>query len=152
MANALKTATGIRTGADASVQDTVSLTYEDRLLRRKRLTSDQGTPFLVDLPSVTNLRDGDAFEFDDGAAVGIVAADELLLEIRGDLVRLAWHIGNRHTPCQIEDDCILIAHDHVIADMLRGLGATVVETTRPFSPEGGAYGFGRTFGHSHSHD
>lgn len=152
MTSALKTASKIKSAIGASVSDTVSLTYEGRLLRRKRLTSDQGTPFLVDLPSVTNLLDGDAFEFDDGNVISIVAADELLLEIRGDLVRLAWHIGNRHTPCQIEDDCILIAHDHVIADMLRGLGATVTETTRPFSPEGGAYGLGRTFGHSHSHD
>jgi urease accessory protein len=72
-----------------------------------------------------------------------------VLVIRGDLVRLAWHIGNRHTPCQIGADHLVIRADHVLADMLRGLGATVTETLAPFTPEGGAYGLGRTMGHAH---
>ncbi|HCQ64977.1 MAG TPA: urease accessory protein UreE, partial [Rhodobacteraceae bacterium] len=76
-------------------------------------------------------------------------AAEDLLEIRGDLTRLAWHIGNRHTPCQIEPARLLIQRDHVLHDMLVKLGAEVSEVVAPFMPEGGAYGHGRTHGHAH---
>jgi urease accessory protein len=127
----------------------VVLGYDDRFLRRKRLTMASGEPFLVDLPETTNLLAGDAFELDNGRLVEIAAADEDVLVIRGDLTRLAWHIGNRHTPCQIEPDRLVIRADHVLADMLRGLGATVTEARAPFVPEGGAYGMGRTMGHAH---
>jgi urease accessory protein len=127
----------------------VVLGYEDRFLRRKRLTMASGDAFLVDLAETTNLLAGDAFELDDGRLVEIAAADEPVLVIKGDLVRLAWHIGNRHTPCQIEVDRLVIRADHVLADMLRGLGAKVTETRAPFTPEGGAYGMGRTMGHAH---
>ena len=68
------------------------------------------------------------------------------------LARLAWHIGNRHTPCQIGPDCLVIRQDHVLEAMLAKLGADVTHDTRPFTPEGGAYGMGRTMGHSHGHD
>ena len=127
----------------------VVLGYEDRFLRRKRLVMASGDAFLVDLAETTNLLAGDAFELDDGRLVEIAAAEEPVLVIKGDLVRLAWHIGNRHTPCQIEADRLVIRADHVLADMLRGLGATVTETQGPFTPEGGAYGLGRTMGHAH---
>ena len=127
----------------------VVLGYEDRFLRRKRLVMASGDAFLVDLAETTNLLAGDAFELDDGRLVEIAAAEEPVLVIKGDLVRLAWHIGNRHTPCQIEADRLVIRADHVLADMLRGLGATVTETQGPFTPEGGAYGMGRTMGHAH---
>lgn len=127
----------------------VVLGYEDRFLRRKRLLMASGDAFLVDLAETTNLLAGDAFELDDGRLVEITAAEEPLLVIKGDLVRLAWHIGNRHTPCQIEADLLVIRADHVLADMLRGLGATVTEAQAPFTPEGGAYGMGRTMGHAH---
>jgi urease accessory protein len=127
----------------------VVLGYDERFLRRKRLTMASGDAFLVDLPETTNLLAGDAFELDDGRLIEIAAAEEPVLVIKGDLVRLAWHIGNRHTPCQIEADRLVIRADHVLADMLRGLGATVTEATAPFTPEGGAYGMGRTMGHAH---
>ena len=127
----------------------VILGYDDRFLRRKRLTTAAGEPFLVDLPETVNLLAGDAFELSDGRLVEIAAAEEAVLVIRGDLVRLAWHIGNRHTPCQIEADRLVIRADHVLAEMLRGLGATVTEGHEPFTPEGGAYGMGRTMGHAH---
>ncbi len=127
----------------------VVLGYEDRFLRRKRLITAAGDSFMVDLAETTNLLAGDAFELSDGRLVEIAAADEAVLIITGDLVRLAWHIGNRHTPCQIEPGRLLIRADHVLADMLRGLGATVIETRAPFTPEGGAYGLGRTMGHAH---
>lgn len=127
----------------------VVLGYDDRFLRRKRLVTAAGDSFLVDLPETSNLLAGDAFELDDGRLVEIAAAEEAVLVVQGDLVRLAWHIGNRHTPCQIEPDRLVIRADHVLAEMLRGLGARVTEGREPFTPEGGAYGLGRTMGHAH---
>lgn len=137
---------------DHGVDETVTLTYEDRFLRRKVLAADSGEQFLVDLDKTTSLDEGDAFVLEDGRHVGIRAAEEDLIEITGpDLHRLAWHIGNRHTPCQIEDTRLLICKDHVMRDMLAKLGATMRDVVESFSPEGGAYGHGRTHGHDHGH-
>lgn len=130
--------------------DSVTLTYEDRFLRRKVLIADSGLRFLVDLESTTSVGTGDAFVLADGRSIGVRPAPEPLLEVAGDhLLRLAWHIGNRHMPCQIEEKRLLIQRDHVIRDMLNKLGATLREVEEPFTPEGGAYGHGRT--HSHAH-
>ncbi|MEM1360345.1 MAG: urease accessory protein UreE [Pseudomonadota bacterium] len=128
---------------------TITLSYEQRLLRRKRLTTDAGQSFLVDLPAARDVRPGEAFDLGERGRVAMVAAPQPLLQIRGDLPRLAWHIGNRHTPCQMASDCLMIAADHVLEAMLRQLGADVTAIEAPFSPEGGAYGHGRTMGHSH---
>ena len=114
----------------------------------KLLTSAGGREFLVDLPSVINLDDFWGFQV-DGLNIEIVPAPEAVLVITGDLTRLAWHIGNRHTPCQILPDRLIIRQDHVLEAMLQGLGAKITRATLPFTPEGGAYGFGRTMGHSH---
>lgn len=138
--------------ATAGADDTVTLTYEARLLRRRRLTSDKGRDFLVDLPQTVSVSDGEAFVLEDGARVAVRPAAEALLEVRGDLPRLAWHIGNRHAPCAIVPDRLLILDDHVMADMLARLGARVAKVVEPFTPEGGAYGHGRTFPHSHGGD
>ena len=127
-----------------------TLSYDDRFLRRKRLQTDDGMSFLVDLEHTENLNQGDAFTLTDGSQIKVLAAPENLLQVTGDhLPRLAWHIGNRHTPCQIEESRLLIQRDHVIMAMLSHLGATVTEVFEPFMPEGGAYGHGRT--HSHEH-
>jgi urease accessory protein len=105
---------------------------------------------LVDLPAVTNLDEHWGFALQDGRAIAVVAAEEALVQITGqDLHRLAWHIGNRHTPCQIEPTRLLIRRDHVLEAMLAHLGANVTYVTQAFKPEGGAYGTGRTMGHSH---
>ena len=69
--------------------------------------------------------------------------------VRGPLARLAWHIGNRHTPCQIGPDHLIIRRNPVLESMLDQMGATVTLTIAPFHPEGGAYGIGRTLGHAH---
>ncbi|MEJ2030937.1 MAG: urease accessory protein UreE [Maritimibacter sp.] len=131
--------------------DRVTLTYDERFLRRKVLTAGSGLRFLVDLEHTLSVGGHDAFVLDDGRKVLVVPAEEPLLAVSGDdLVRLAWHIGNRHTPAQIEPDRILIQRDHVMADMLGKLGATISEVVEPFTPEGGAYGHGRTHGHDHS--
>lgn len=129
----------------------VTLTYEARFLRRKVLTTDSGEAFLVDLPETTSLNHGDAFELADGRLIEVIAAPEPLYEITGDLPRLAWHIGNRHTPCQIEPGRLLIARDHVLGEMIARLGGRLREVVEPFTPEGGAYGHGRTHGHDHGH-
>ena len=131
------------------VADACVLIYEDRFLRRKVLETRDGLSILVDLPQTTDLRHGDALRLDDGRLIGIRAAVEPLLEVTGDLVRLAWHIGNRHTPAQIERHRLLIRDNHVMRDMLGHLGATVRPVMEPFTPEGGAYGHGRTHGHAH---
>lgn len=129
---------------------TCVLDYEGRFLRRKMLVTTEGLSFAVNLEKTTSLNDGDALELDDGTLVQIKAAQEPLLSITGsDLLRLAWHIGNRHTPCQIERDQLLILRDPVIRHMLEHLGAQVTEIEAAFTPEGGAYGHGRT--HSHEH-
>ncbi len=132
--------------------DRVTLSYEDRFLRRKLLTTASGLKFIVDLERVTSLGLGDAFALEDGRLIEVIPAAEPLLEVTGsphDLTRLAWHIGNRHMPAQIEETRLLIQRDHVIRDMLEKLGATLREVEEPFTPEGGAYGHGRT--HSHAH-
>lgn len=131
------------------VDDKVTLTYDARFLRRKVLRSLSGMEFLVDLSKTQSVNSGDAFLLSDGRLIGVDPAAEELLEIAGDLVRLAWHIGNRHMPCQIEEKRLLIQKDHVIEKMLIQLGASLRSVNEPFTPEGGAYGHGRT--HSHAH-
>jgi urease accessory protein len=136
--------------AHKALASQIALDYEARFLRRKVLKTEDGQSILVDLPKTTSLDHGGVLVLEDGREIGIVAAPENLLEVTGpDLPRLAWHIGNRHTPCQIEDTRLLIQRDHVIRDMLGKIGATVREVVEPFTPEGGAYGHGRTHGHSH---
>lgn len=127
----------------------VTLDYEGRFLRRKRLAGD-GFAVMVDLPEAVSLNPGDALECEDGTLIGIRAAIEPCLRVTGaSLPRLAWHIGNRHTPCQIGEDHLLIRSDPVLAGMLAHLGAEVMPIMIAFTPEGGAYGHGRTFGHEH---
>ncbi len=139
--------THIHTG-DAA--DTVTLDYEARFLRRKRLVSDAGEPFLVELAETRSLSQGEGFRLDDGRIIAVMAAAEPLLAVRhSNLARIAWHVGNRHTPCQIANDHILIREDKVLQAMLEGLGASVAQVIAPFTPEGGAYGHGRTHGHEH---
>ena len=129
-----------------------SLTYDQRFFRRKKLSVDRGWSFIADFEHTTSLNHGDALELADGRLVEIAAAPERLLAVTGaDLPRLAWHIGNRHTPCQIEPNRLLIQNDPVIRHMLEHLCAGISEVTEPFTPEGGAYGHGRTHSHDHGH-
>lgn len=138
--------------APARSEDAVVLNYEERMIRRKLLTSTRGTAFLVDLPNVTNLDAVWGFELENHLPIRIEPADEAVAVVTGDLPRLAWHIGNRHTPCQILPDRLIIRQDHVLENMVLRLGAIVTHATLPFTPDGGAYGFGRTMGHEHDHD
>ena len=129
---------------------TITLEFEARFLRRKRMVTDCGMAFMVDLAETVSLGAGDAFLLDDGRQIIIQAAAEPVVEIRHqNLAKIAWHIGNRHTPCEIRQDCLVIRRDHVLEDLLIRLGTTLAKTEAPFNPEGGAYGVGRTHGHSH---
>ncbi|MGR3541716.1 MAG: urease accessory protein UreE [Hasllibacter sp.] len=135
-----------------SADDVVALDYEARMLRRRRLQGRGGLTFLADLPETVSLAPGDRFALDDGRHVAVEAAPEPLMAATGEgLARLAWHVGNRHTPCRIEEDRLILRRDPVLADMLRRLGATVTDLDGPFEPEGGAYGMGRTLPHEHGH-
>jgi urease accessory protein len=129
--------------------DTVVLDFDDRHRRRMAITGTRGLEFLLDLENATVLRGGDALVLDDNRLIEVVAAPEPLAEIRGSdpqhLVRIAWHLGNRHLPTQISAKGLRIRRDHVIEAMVKGLGARVLEIEAPFDPEGGAYaGGGRT--------
>src|SRR5436309_3261296 len=132
--------------------DTVVLDFDDRHRRRMAMRGTRGLEFLLDLENATVLRGGDALVLDDGRLVEVVAAPEPLAEIRGadpqHLVRLAWHLGNRHLLTQVMPRGLRIRRDHVIEAMVKGLGARVVEIEAPFDPEGGAYGGGH--GHAQS--
>lgn len=132
--------------------DTIRLDYDARLVRRKRLVTEGGRAVMLDLAELTDLSHHAGLRLEDGTEIALEAAPEPVLVIHGDLPRLAWHIGNRHTPCQVETDHLIIRADHVLQGMLQGLGAEITPDTRPFHPEGGAYGHGRTMGHSHGHD
>jgi urease accessory protein len=140
--------------------DTVVLDFDDRHRRRMAMTGTRGLEFLLDLEHAIALRGGDALVLDDGRMVEVVAAPEPLIEIRGTdpqhLVRLAWHLGNRHLPTQIMPKGLRIRRDHVIEAMVKGLGARIIEIEAPFDPEGGAYAeashaHGETHPH-HDHD
>jgi urease accessory protein len=128
---------------DASAVDWIALDAHERHRRRIVLTAERGTTFLLDLPQATALRDGDGLLLDDGAIVRITGRREPLVEIAAaspyELARLAWHIGNRHIDVQIVANRLRIRRDHVIEDMLLGLGAKVTPIEAPFQPEGGAY-------------
>jgi len=126
--------------------DTVVLDFDGRHGRRMAMTGTHGLEFLLDLENAVALRGGDALVLDDGRLIEVVAAPEPLLEIRGTdphhLVRVAWHLGNRHLPTQIMAKGLRIRRDHVIEAMVKGLGARVIEIEAPFDPEGGAYAGG----------
>ena len=134
----------------ASATDRVVLDAGDRNRRRIVLTGEQGTQVMLDFPAPVSLRDGDGLVLDDGSIVLVQGAPEALLEVAGpnafETVRLAWHLGNRHTDVQIAGNKIRIRYDHVLEDMLRGLGARVAPLEVPFDPEPAS-----PHGHGHGH-
>ncbi|MCA3423201.1 MAG: urease accessory protein UreE [Roseomonas sp.] len=134
----------------------VTLDFDDRFRRRKRYVAEDGFAFLLDLEEATVLRQGDGLLLEGGGVILVQAAPEPLIEVTVEtperLARLAWHLGNRHLPTQIEGSRILIRKDHVIEAMLKGLGAQLQHVEVAFDPEGGAYGeHNRHPGHHHHH-
>jgi urease accessory protein len=136
---------------DEAAVDAVTLPFLDRHRRRIRLVAETGTPFLLDLPRAQHLTEGDGLELDNGSYIRVRAAAEPVIEIAADsptdLLRIAWHIGNRHLPVQALDDRLRIRADHVIASMVEGLGGRITWCDAPFDPEIGAYA-----GAAHGHD
>ena len=135
---------------DAAV-DAVTLAYLDRHRRRIRLIADSGQSFLLDLPRAYHLVEGDGLELDGGGYIQVHAAPETVFEIaaadKDSLLRIAWHLGNRHLPLQVAGERLRIREDHVIAAMVMGLGGRISRLEVPFDPEIGAYA-----GAEHHHD
>lgn len=130
---------------DAQEIDRVLLDYDHRHRRRIMLCTDRGGNLLLDLPQPVHLHQDDGLLLDDRGVVRVCARPEPLIEIRATpaaLVRIAWHLGNRHLPVQALDECLRIRADPVIAEMVLGLGGTVLPTEAPFDPEAGAYAGG----------
>jgi urease accessory protein len=145
--------TGIRHYGEwdaAAARDRVVLDAGDRNRRRIVLKGERGTEFLLDFAKPVTLRDGDGLMLDDGTIVLVAGMPERLIEVSAhgplDTVRLAWHLGNRHTEVQIVGDKIRLRRDHVLEDMLRGLGAQIAALEAPFDPERSA-----PHGHEHEH-
>ncbi len=131
----------------------VTLAFNDRHRRRIRMTDDNGEPFLLDLADAIRLADGDGLGLQGGGVIRVAAAAEPVADVAcataSECVRMAWHMGNRHTAVQILSSCSLrIQDDHVLVSMAEGLGAEVSRTNAPFAPEPGAYAAG-VHGHEH---
>ena len=146
--------------ADTAI-DRISLDADDRTRRRIVLTGEKGTQLLIDFDSPVTLHDGDGLLLDDGSVVLVSGMPEQLAEIAAssprEFVRLAWHLGNRHTDVQISGSRIRIRSDHVLEEMLRGLGAAVTLIDAPFEPHATVphdhgHDHGNGHGHSHEHD
>ena len=126
----------------ARAVDVITLDYDHRYRRRIRLRSDQGLEILLDLPEAVHIRAGDGLDCGPDGVVLVRAAVEAIAEISGDpalLIRLAWHLGNRHLDVAFGDQTLLIRSDHVIEAMIQGLGGQVVRRMAAFDPESGAY-------------
>ncbi len=140
---------------EAQASDSVTLDYDSRHRRRLKLTSDAGKPILLDLERAVAMAHGDGLKTESGAWIQVQAAPEPLIEARAadhlTLLRLAWHIGNRHVAAQIDGDAIRIRPDPVIQAMLRDNGAALTEVHAPFQPMRGAYHSGQEHAHFHSH-
>lgn len=129
-------------GANGGPELTVKLDFEDRHRRRLMVTTEGGERVLIDLVDAVRLRDGDRLQLEDGRVLKISAHCEPVAEIAADphtLVRLAWHLGNRHTPTAVLPGCLRIRRDHVLETMVTRLGGTVAFLEAPFDPEAGAY-------------
>jgi urease accessory protein len=136
---------------------TVELDWDVRQKSRFDATDSQGRQLGVFLPRGTLVRGGDVLVTEDGSLVKVIAAAQPVLVITPcsehgspfDLVRAAYHLGNRHVPIELKPDHLKIEPDHVLADMLRAMHLIVKAEDGSFEPEGGAYASG---GHSHGHD
>lgn len=137
-----------------SVTDSVILTYEERKKSRHRTHTSSGVELGWFLERGHVLEHGEILECNNGELIEIVAADESVSEVISDntlaLTRAAYHLGNRHVPLQVGNGFLRYLHDHVLDDMVTGLGLTVTFAKKPFHPENGAYSHASS-SHEHSH-
>lgn len=144
---------------------TVELDWDVRQKSRFETTDSAGRQLGIFLPRGTVARGGDVLVAHDGSLIKVCAAPQAVLKITAcpahgtpfDLIRTAYHLGNRHVPIELKPDHLKIEPDHVLADMLRAMHLTVTEVSEPFEPENGAYatgghGGGHHHGHDHPHD
>jgi urease accessory protein len=140
------------TGAPA---DTVVLDFDGRYRRRVTMSGVGGLVFLLDLAEAAMLRGGDGLRLEDGRVVEVVAEAEPLTELRAAdalrLIRVAWHLGNRHLPTEMLPKALRIRRDPLIEAMAAGLGVRVIALEAPFNPEGGAYVQAETSAEPHDH-
>ena len=137
----------------------VTLDWDTRCKSRFDATDSTGRQLGVFLPRGTVVRGGDVLVAEDGSLVRVEAAPQAVLRITFcsehgtpfDLMRAAYHLGNRHVPIELRPDHLKIEPDHVLAEMLRAMHMTVAEVQEPFEPEGGAYGDNAMMGHDHGH-
>ena len=138
---------------------TVELDWDVRQKSRFSATDSSGRALGIFLPRGTVVRGGDVLVAEDGSLIRVVAAPQPVLRITAcaehgspfDLTRAAYHLGNRHVPIELAPDHLKIEPDHVLADLLRAMHLTVVETQEAFEPEGGAYAAGGHGHHGHAH-
>jgi urease accessory protein len=132
------------------------LDHDNRHRRRLVLKTESGESILLDLPATVHLRDGDGLVLEDGSVVAVLALEERLLEITASdtaaLIRIAWHLGNRHLPTQLAGETLRIREDHVLEEMVQRLGGRASHIAAPFDPEGGAYAGAPAHNHGHSHE
>ena len=138
---------------------TVELDWDVRQKSRFAATDSQGRELAIFLPRGQAVRGGDVLVAEDGSLVRVEAAPQTVLRITAcaehgtafDLMRAAYHLGNRHVPIELKPDHLKIEPDHVLAELLRSMHMTVAEVQAPFEPEGGAYGDNAMMGHDHGH-
>ena len=138
----------------------VELDWDVRQKSRFAATDSTGRALGIFLPRGTVVRGGDVLVAEDGSLVRVLAAPQPVLRITPcadhgspfDLVRAAYHLGNRHVPIELTPTHLQIEPDHVLADMLRAMHLTVRAENAPFEPEGGAYAAGGGHPHHHDHD
>lgn len=138
---------------------TVTLDWDTRQKSRFDATDSQGRALGVFLPRGTVVRGGDVLVAEDGSLIRVQAADQAVLRITAcpehgsafDLMRAAYHLGNRHVPIEMQPDHLKIEPDHVLAELMRAMHMIVTDTQAPFEPEGGAYGDNAMMGHAHGH-
>ncbi|WGS59655.1 urease accessory protein UreE [Vibrio lentus] len=132
----------------------LSLPIDSRIKSRLKVMLDDGRHAGLFLPRGHILRGGEQLSSECGLIVEVKAAPETVSTVYCEdlllLTRVAYHLGNRHVPLQVEAGWVRYQHDHVLDEMVEGLGAKVTTEKQPFEPEGGAYG-GRSGGHHHHH-
>lgn len=145
----------LTTVASSETLEQVTLTFHQREKSRLKVALPSGEEIGLFLPRGTVLKAGDVLGNDQGQEIEIVAADETVSTITADnphlLLRIAYHLGNRHVPLQVEADWLRYGHDHVLDEMVTLLGGHVSVEQKPLHPESGAYGGGHSHGHGHSH-
>jgi urease accessory protein len=136
---------------------TLELDWDTRSKSRFSATDSTGREIGVVLPRGTTLRGGDVLVAEDGSMLRVIAAAQPVLQVRHctehgspfDLLRAAYHLGNRHVPLELQPELLQFEPDPVLADMLRRQHLIVTEAQAAFEPEGGAYGEGAGHGHHH---